>query len=210
MYTLEAATCPRLGHFVTSIHPNMRNKFREADRPASKTWANEVCGSKWCSRGRSLSYGKSLQILYGIRWWGKSTSNTEKGMRRTIVTSDCNWHRLDAPQQQKGVEWNTIHIHLLSFDFWVTCLPKRMHINNSVAFIFPQKPSMSPLPTTAALGASSKCKVRRMVHSTSESSSSVVISPNGCDAKCGHRHIRIASLDPIWYDIHHLQYVVKS
>ena len=34
-HTLEAATCPRLGHFVTSIHPNMRNKFREVDRPAS-------------------------------------------------------------------------------------------------------------------------------------------------------------------------------
>ena len=32
---LEAATCPRLGHFVTSIHPNMRKKFREVDRPAS-------------------------------------------------------------------------------------------------------------------------------------------------------------------------------
>ena len=83
--TLEAATCPRLGHFVTSIHPNMRNKFREVDRPAS-TKEQMRCGSRCSSLGRSLSHGKSLQIWNGSQ--AESQLPTEGGITYAIVTND--------------------------------------------------------------------------------------------------------------------------
>ena len=80
---------------LRDIHPPKHAK------QISGSWS--PCKRRCGNLGPSLSYGKSLQRLYKIWWTGKATSNTEKSMRRTIVTSDCNWHQLDGPHQQKGV-----------------------------------------------------------------------------------------------------------
>ena len=85
--TLEAATCPRLGHFVTSIHPNMRNKFREVDRPAS-TKEQTRCVGGGVAVLDDPYHSKSLQVRN--RSHAESQLPNEAGI--TTVTSEVPNH----------------------------------------------------------------------------------------------------------------------